>query len=203
MNFNVKNLLPNNGEAYFITQLLGPTQARAWYDQLERGIQWQARKIKIFGREVMQPRLMAWYGADGANYKYSGTLFEPQSWKPEILRLKALVEEATGESYNSALFNLYRDQNDSMGAHRDNEKELGTEPTIASLSLGAQRPFIFRHIINRDKIRLELLPGSLLVMRGETQSFWKHELPKLNKPIGSRINVTFRKIIPTGKVTAG
>jgi alkylated DNA repair dioxygenase AlkB len=149
----------------------------------------------LFGRRVAAPRLEAWYGDPGARYAYSGLAHEPLPWTPLLLDLRERVVDAAGGAYNSVLANLYRDGNDSNGWHADDERELGPEPHIASLSFGAPRRFLMRH--RRDpSLRLELLlaPGSLLVMRGATQQCWKHAVPKTRAVTGARINLTYRLV---------
>jgi alkylated DNA repair dioxygenase AlkB len=143
-----------------------------------------------------QPRMMAWYGDDGANYSYSNLRLTPSSWTPALRIIKVNVEKHLGIPFNSALLNLYRDGNDSMGAHRDNEKELGEHPFIASVSFGCVRNFFLHHIHDKGlKINLLLENGSLLVMKGATQNFWKHGIKKTKAADNPRINITFRKII--------
>lgn len=153
---------------------------------------WQQLPISMFGRTVMQPRLLAWYG-DHA-YTYSGLTLSPRPWTPELLDLKARVEAAAHARFNTVLLNLYRDGSDYMGWHKDDEAELGERPTIASVSLGASRRFLFRHTKSKEKREFLLSHGALLVMAGQTQTYWQHALPKTQKPVGARINLTFRWI---------
>lgn len=177
--------------------LTSTTEERHFFDALLEQTDWEERTIRIFGKRVLQPRLVAWYGDPAATYTYSGEKFEPLPWFQELTDLKNRVESLTKESFNSALLNLYRDGNDSMGAHRDNEPELGRNPMIASVSLGQTRRIIFRQVANRKHIvQKDLNGGSLLVMRGETQNAWKHEIPKQRSIEAPRINITFRKILP-------
>lgn len=192
MRFN--NIISNQGEAYLIHDFYDAQTALSLYNALMNEVSWSEKAIKMFGKSILQPRLMCWMGDEGCRYKYSGTYFDPTPWTKAVLAIKNTIENELGEKFNSALLNLYRNENDSMGAHSDNEKELGSHPVIASLSLGAERLFIFKHKITKEKIKLNLPPASLLVMKGETQKHWKHELPKLKKPIEPRINITFRKI---------
>lgn len=159
-------------------------------------IAWEQGQIRMFGKWVMEPRLSAWYGDPGAAYTYSGKQQEPLAWIPELSALKSKTEEAFGASYNSVLLNLYRFGQDSMGWHSDDEKELGNSPVIASLNLGATRKFQLRRKDDKStKIELELTHGSLLIMAGETQTFWQHQVPKTKKEVGVRMNLTFRHII--------
>ena len=149
----------------------------------------------MFGKWVDQPRLVAWYGDPGARYKYSGLIVEPQSWTNELLTLKAQVEAASECAFNSVLLNWYRDGRDSMGWHSDDERELGLHPTIASVSLGTERRFLLRRKDDHTcKHEFLLKNGSLIVMRGATQHFWQHQVPKSLRVSQGRINLTFRAI---------
>jgi len=164
--------------------------------QLIEEIPWRAENIVVWGRTYPQPRLIAWYGDAGKNYTYSGILLEPLPWTPALLDIKSRVEAATRMDFNSVLLNYYRDHRDSMGLHSDDEPELGERPILASLSLGEERIFILKH--RKDKtlkpVRLKLASGSLLLMKGETQRYWKHGIDKETHPCGPRVNLTFRRI---------
>ncbi len=162
---------------------------------LRDSIAWERHCLKLFGREVDAPRLSCWVGDTNAVYKYSGTRFAPRPWTPALSSLRASVSNACGEDFNSVLANLYRDGNDAMGWHSDDEPELGAAPIIASLSLDATRRFRLRD--KRDPSNtcvLELGNGDLLRMAGATQRFYKHDLPRTRKTVGARINLTFRRI---------
>ncbi len=167
----------------------------ALLQQLIAGCDWRQQRITVYGKSYLQPRLSAWYGDRG--YRYSGIRLEPSPWTAKLAALKRRVEDLTGTDYNSVLLNYYRDQDDSMGMHADDERDLGERPAIASLSLGATRELRLRHRQDRDRptIRLALPSGSLLLMRGETQRYWKHGIARQRKPCGARINLTFRKIV--------
>lgn len=167
-----------------------------WFDLLQRSLAWREESIQLFGKRYRQPRLLAWYGDAGASYRYSGVLHEPLPWLPELEGLRRRVEHLTGARFNSMLANLYRHERDSMGLHADDEPELGPRPVIASLSFGQTRTFRLRHRQRGDlkPVRLPLTSGSLLVMRGDTQRYWKHEVPKERSPCGPRINLTFRRV---------
>jgi alkylated DNA repair dioxygenase AlkB len=158
-------------------------------------IPWQVHRIRLFGREVDSPRLSCWIGDPDAVYTYSGTRFEPRSWPDSLMSLRTCLRRQLDVDFNSVLGNLYRDGRDRMGWHSDNERELGPAPVIASVSLGATRRFVLKR---RDdpsiKLALELPHGSLLVMAGNTQSHYRHALPATAKPVGARINLTFRRI---------
>jgi alkylated DNA repair dioxygenase AlkB len=163
---------------------------------LRAELEWREETIFLFGREVPQPRLLAWYGDPAARYRYSGRLHHPLPWTVRLLDLKVIVEGIVGAQFNSVLANLYRDGSDSMGLHADDEPELGERPVIASLSLGEERTFRFRHRHDRRLAprQFTLASGSLLVMAGDTQRNWKHEVPKSRKTLGPRINLTFRQV---------
>jgi alkylated DNA repair dioxygenase AlkB len=158
-------------------------------------LNWSEAKIKIFGKMIKIPRLQAWYGDAGANYTYSGVTMTSLPWHDELHKLKTKCERQCGSSFNSVLANLYRHGQDSMGMHSDNEAELGSEPLIASVSLGEARNFDFKHKINGEKFRLPLEHGSLLIMSAETQKYWQHGIAKTKKQLKPRINFTFRKIL--------
>ncbi len=150
----------------------------------------------MFGKRVMQPRLTALYGEPEKPFRYSGITMNPIEWNEPLLKIKEKVEKVTKTTFSSALLNLYRDGNDSMGWHRDNEKELGINPLIASVSLGEARPFLVRdYREKKTKIEIELTSGSLLLMAGESQNFWEHCVPKRKRITNSRINITFRNIL--------
>ena len=157
---------------------------------------WREETLRLFGKTYLQPRLMAWYGDEGADYTYSGTRFRALPWTPCLQDLKARVEALCDAHFNSVLLNYYRDHRDSMGMHADDEPELGPQPVIASLSLGATRTLVFRHRRRREleSVKLPLVAGSLLLMRGDTQRCWKHGINKLTRPCGARVNLTFRAI---------
>ncbi|MGV7196649.1 alpha-ketoglutarate-dependent dioxygenase AlkB family protein [Xanthomonas axonopodis] len=160
-------------------------------------VQWEVHRIRMFGRVVDSPRLSSWIGDPEASYRYSGTQFSPQPWLDALQPLRARLQEETGRPFNSVLVNRYRSGNDAMGWHSDDEPELGAQPLIASVSLGATRRFAFKH---RDdaalKQTLELGHGDLLLMGGDTQRCYKHALPRTARRVGERINLTFRQIAP-------
>lgn len=157
---------------------------------------WQLQRVKVWGKSVLQPRLIAWYGDPGAKYSYSGIVLTPHIWTKTIQQLKECVEDIARHQFNSVLLNYYRDNRDSMGLHSDDEPELGQRPTIASLSLGEERRFQLKHKYRKDMrtISIPLPNGSLLVIRGDTQRYWKHGIPKQRAPCGPRVNLTFRTI---------
>lgn len=159
-------------------------------------IPWRQQSIALFGKIHLQPRLICWMGDPDCAYRYSGTRWEPQPWHPLVDALRSRVEALTDARFNAVLLNLYRDGADSMGSHADDEPELGERPTIASLSFGAERAMHFRHRHDRTQPtqRIFLEDGDLLVMRGDTQSNWRHAIPKTRRPVGPRVNLTFRRI---------
>lgn len=177
-------------------QWLQPQQADQVQARLQQTLAWQQDTIRLFGREVKIPRLQAWYGDAGIKYRYSGLDLVAKAWTPELLELKDQVEALTAARFNSVLVNWYRDGNDSMGWHSDDEPELGNKPVIASLSLGADRRFQMRHKSVPASQELTLGAGSLLVMRGETQRYWQHQVPKQRRVQQGRINLTFRYVQP-------
>ena len=168
-------------------------------ETLWRELNWQQSEITLFGRRLMQPRLIAWYGDRSARYSYSGLSLDPEPWHPLLAKLKSRLEAFTDMPFNSVLANAYRNGQDSMGWHRDDEPELGHRPVIASLSLGAARKFLVRTIEKpvtgrRQSDGLTLEHGSLLLMSGDSQARFQHALPKTTKKIGLRINLTYRMI---------
>lgn len=195
------NLAPFDGELYWLPRFYVKDKADAYFQKLFATLDWQQEELFIYGRRLKVPRLMAWYGDKHASYRYSGVTHQPLAWIKDLLALKQDVDAVCGQSFNSVLANLYRDGRDSMGCHADDEKELGLNPTIASLSFGDSRLLRFRHNKSRQKLDIELAHGDLLLMASELQHYWRHELPKTRKPKQPRINLTFRRIIqPNPKV---
>lgn len=173
-----------------------PLPQQTLLDRLIAEIRWRRETISMWGKTYLQPRLIAWYGDPGATYTYSGLQLEPLPWTPLLADVKTTVERLTDAAFNSVLLNYYRDHRDSMGLHSDDEAELGPRPTLASLSLGADRTLILKHRGDRThrQVRLPLAGGSLLVMRGDTQRNWKHGINKETQPCSPRVNLTFRRI---------
>lgn len=159
-------------------------------------VDWREEPITLFGRTYLQPRLFAWYGDEHARYQYSGITLSPLEWTNELNDIKKRVCAHCNAAFNSVLLNYYRDHRDSMGMHADDEKELGREPIIASLSFGTTRTLKLKHKHRNDlkSLRIPLRSSSLLVMRGKTQQHWKHGVDKLSVPCGPRLNLTFRQI---------
>jgi len=187
-------LAMEDGECRLTNGFLSAAEAAALYQRLVATVPWQQEQMAMYGRMVEVPRLTAWVGDPGTVYQYSGIRSEPEPWSDELDALRARVGD--GARFNSVLLNYYRDGDDSVAWHSDDEPELGENPVIASLSLGAVRTFRLRHKRRRDlpTIDLELQPGSLLLTRGGTQHCWEHCVPKraLSKVPGGRINLTFR-----------
>ena len=191
-----ENLLPYRGEAYLYPNFFSRAECAAYFKDLQDNIDWKQEPVKIFGREVMQPRLTAWYGDNGKPYSYSGITMSPKAWTPTLQLIKEKIEQVARVQFTSALLNLYRDGKDSMGWHRDNEKELGVNPVIGSVSFGAARIFKLRDYNDKSVSKeMELGDGSFLLMRGETQHYWEHQVAKTSKEVGVRINITFRVIM--------
>jgi alkylated DNA repair dioxygenase AlkB len=185
-----------DGDARLVVDFLTRPQSDAYLAELLDRVDWTQHVIRIRGREVASPRLSAWYGDPDAHYSYSGLSLEPRPWLPVILELKRRVEAVCSAPLNSVLLNLYRDGADSMGWHSDDEPELGERPVIASLSLGATRRFRLRHRRREElePVAIDLENGSLLIMEGDTQRFWKHQVPKSKRATGPRVNLTFRNV---------
>jgi alkylated DNA repair dioxygenase AlkB len=163
--------------------------------KLKNEIHWQEENIVVFGKTHLQPRLTAFYSDAKLKYGYSGIQLKTNDWSPLLLKIKYFIENETGLSFNAVLLNWYRNGKDSNGWHADNEKELGQNPVVASVSFGAERKFQFKHNTQtEEKHNLILQNGSLLVMKGEMQHYWKHQIPKTTQAVGNRINLTFRTI---------
>ncbi len=195
INLPSENILPIDGEAFLFTDIFSADECELFFSTLMSEVCWRHEPIIIFGKKIMQPRLTAWVGDPEKSYKYSGITMQPQAWSPAILKIKQRIEPVAGVTFTSALLNLYRNENDSMGWHQDNEKELGKDPVIGSVSLGESRQFHFRHAKDKSmKQSITLLDGSFLLMQGQTQHFWYHAIPKTKKPKKPRINITFRTL---------
>lgn len=188
--------LPAGGTLDLVPGLVGSNEAADLLAKLRTQIPFVQHNIRLMGKHVAQPRLSAWIGDPGTAYTYSGVRNEPLPWPDALQRVRVRVSECAGEPFNSVLCNLYRDGNDSMGFHADAEKELGPEPVVASLSLGAVRRFQLRHKRDAsDRLDLDLPDGSLLIMRGTLQQHYRHGVPKQRAITSPRINLTFRRII--------
>ena len=186
-----------DAEVYFLRHLSTGLSDSRIFNELVADTPWKQEDVIVWGKKHPQPRLIAWYGDRGRAYSYSGISMLPLPWTNLLLHMKRCVQERAEAHFNSVLLNFYRDHRDSMGFHSDDEKELGQEPTLASLSYGAERTLVFKH--KRDKsipdFKLALPHGSMLLMKGPTQRNWKHGLLKQAKPCGPRVNLTFRNIL--------
>jgi alkylated DNA repair dioxygenase AlkB len=191
------NLHPPDAEIIYHKDFLQSIEADVLFHQLMNETPWRQDPITVFGKSYPQPRLTALYGNQELSYGYSGIRMQPLPWTETLLEIKNKIEHLTPVKFTTVLLNLYRDGKDSNGWHADNEKELGINPYIASLSLGQCRDFQLKHnTIKEERIKIELHHGSLLLMGGTTQHFWKHQMAKTVKPIGPRINLTFRVVHP-------
>ena len=189
------NLVSQDGELVYLADFLTQPKALDCFARLQAELDWQQEVATIVGRRVPVPRLVCWHGDDGAIYRYSGLTHYPQAWTQTLLELKQAIETASGQPFNSVLGNLYRNGQDSMGWHADQEKVLGINPFIASLSLGAARRFKIRHNKTGETLDLLLGNGSLLLMGGALQHHWRHCIPKSREDVSPRINLTFRNIL--------
>jgi alkylated DNA repair dioxygenase AlkB len=187
-----ESLLQSDGTAVLHTSAITPLRAAALFGIFAADLAWEARQVFVFGRWVAQPRLTAWYGDPGQSYRYSGIKLRPHPWTSELTEVRALCEQLAGTRFNSVLANLYRDGSDGVAWHADDESELGENPVIASVSLGQERRFDLRHRDTGETVRTQPPSGSVLVMAGSTQHHWLHQVPKTAKPVGPRINLTFR-----------
>jgi alkylated DNA repair dioxygenase AlkB len=176
---------------------MSATDASEMAQALLDRIEWRNDEAVIYGKRIITKRKVAWYGEEAFSYTYSNTTKTALPWTPELLFLKNLAEKHSGETYNSCLLNLYHDGSEGMAWHSDGEKDLRKNGAIASLSFGAERKFCFKHKKSGEKIDVFLEAGSLLVMKGETQTHWLHRLPPTTKVHQPRINLTFRTIVTT------
>jgi alkylated DNA repair dioxygenase AlkB len=190
------NYLPQDGTVNYYGKLLTPAHADHYLEKLLTTIAWKNDEAVIFGRHIITKRKVAWYGNENYNYAYSNINRQALQWTKELLALKKLVEEKTGERFNSCLLNLYHTGEEGMAWHSDDEKTLGKDSTIASFSFGAERKFSFKHKQSKEVISMMLEHGSLLVMKGTTQTHWLHCLPKSKRITTPRVNLTFRTMIP-------
>ncbi|MFM8840290.1 MAG: alpha-ketoglutarate-dependent dioxygenase AlkB family protein [bacterium] len=188
------SILPYDGEALYYPQCESLIREDLFH-VLQASLDWKSDIITMFGKVHVMRRKSAWYGDSGAIYSYGGISREPLPWTSELLSIKKQCEHLAGTRFNSVLCNLYHDGNDAMGWHADDEKELGHEPIIASVSFGAERPFAFKHRTTKERIMVQLRHSSILIMQGQSQHAWMHSLPKRSKVQEPRINLTFRNIL--------
>lgn len=185
-----------NGKLQFFEHFFDKKQSDIFLSTLINTIPWHQDKMNMYGKEVNLPRLSAWYGDNFKSYTYSGIKLTPLAWTTELQKIKAEIDTVSNVEFNSVLLNRYRDGNDSISWHSDDEPELGKNPVIGSVNFGATRRFMLRH--KKDKsltYEVELKHGSFLLMFGELQHYWLHQVPKTAKKIGERINLTFRVIL--------
>ena len=185
-----------DGEILFMRNFFTSSEAKNYFELLQNNINWKQEEVKFYGKTFPVPRKTAWYGYEGFNYSYSGITCFPEIWTKELLEIKKEIEKfIPDEDFTSVLLNLYNNGNDKMGWHADDEKELGINPTIASVSLGETRRFDIKHKQNPElHYKFELTSGSLLIMRGALQHHWVHQIPAQKKVKEPRINLTFRTI---------
>jgi alkylated DNA repair dioxygenase AlkB len=189
------NLLPTNGEVYYYGKVFSIDEAQTFYNTLLHNIEWKNDEAIIMGKLIVTKRKVAWYGEKAFEYTYSRKTKLALPFTSELLALKKTVEQTTNETYNSCLLNLYHNGSEGMAWHSDGEKDLKKNGAIASLSFGAERKFAFKHKGTQQKVELKLEQGSLLVMKGETQTHWLHRLPPTTQIHQPRINLTFRTIV--------
>lgn len=193
-NLPESNILPFDGDVRYYGSILDSKSANHYFDQLLKTILWEHDQTVIFGKLIVTKRKVAWYGDEPFNYTYSKTTKSALPWTKELLELKEMIENKSGETFNSCLLNLYHSGEEGMSWHSDDEKDLKKNGAIASLSLGATRKFAFKHKVSKQTVSVVLENGSLLIMKGSTQSNWLHRLPPTKKVSTPRINLTFRTI---------
>ena len=191
----VSNLLPKDGMVNYYGKVLASKEANQYFNSLMQNILWENDEVIIFGKHIVTKRKVAWYGDSDCSYTYSNTTKQALAWTKELSYLKQIVEELAETKFNSCLLNLYHNGNEGMGWHSDDEKSLGKNNAIASLSFGAERNFSFKHKQNKQIVSLVLEHGSLLIMKDATQTNWLHSLPKSKSVTQPRINLTFRTIV--------
>ena len=189
------NLLPFDGAADYYGTVLTPAESGHYLNAMLQRIEWRNDEAVIFGRHIVTKRKVAWYGDRSFSYAYSGKTREALNWTSDLLELKGVVERLCGRTFNSCLLNLYHNGEEGMAWHGDDERTLEPDGAIASLSLGAERKFSFRHRKTRETLSILLEPGSLLVMHGPTQTHWMHALPKTKRVSLPRVNLTFRTMV--------
>ena len=190
----METIINHDGELCFHQNFVTPELAKNLLNLLLNNLDWAEESINMFGKNILVPRLICWYGDKTAIYRYSGIKHTPLPWIEPLIELKTKLEATTQQTFNSVLGNLYRNESDSMGWHSDNEKELGTDPFIASLSLGEERIFKIKHRTTKEQHNINLTSGSLLTMSRSLQHNWQHCIPKCSTPKKPRINLTFRYI---------
>jgi len=191
----ISNLLPHDGVVNYYGKIMSHEKAQHYLDKMLNTIVWKNDEAIIFGKHFITKRKVAWYGDSNYSYTYSNTTKQALIWTPELLELKKRVEEVSATSFNSCLLNLYHTGEEGMAWHSDDEKALAKDTAIASLSFGAERKFAFKHKETKETVSMILEQGSLLVMKGNTQTNWLHRLPPTKKIKSPRVNLTFRSMI--------
>lgn len=193
-NIDFEPIKIQNGEYIYAPSFFNASKADYYFEKLKSEIDWKQEEMIMYGKRLKFPRLTAWYGDNDKPYSFSGITLNPKPWTNDLIDIKRKIETECNVIFNSVLLNLYRNGKDSISWHTDAEKELGTNPVIASVNFGEARTFQLRHQTTKQKIEIELSHGSLLIMQGELQHYWQHQVPKTSKEIGQRINLTFRVI---------
>ncbi len=188
--------LDPDGHLVQVEDFLSAASSDRLLRDMRRSLDWEQRPIRLFGRQILQPRLTAFHGDADVAYRYSGQTLEACPWTAALAEIRDRLQGLVGVRFNSVLCNLYRDGGDSMGWHADNEPELGLNPTIASVSLGNARRFLLKSRRGDERLEFQLGHGSLLVMAGDCQHHWVHQVPKTARAVGTRINLTFRTVFP-------
>ena len=183
-----------NGEYCYYPYFFSKIESDFYFKELTDNIFWKQESMNMYGKRINFPRLTAWYGENDKPYSFSGITLNPLPWSSNLLDIKNKIEPKACVTFNSVLLNRYRDGNDSISWHTDAEPELGKNPIIASVNFGETRNFQLRHVNTKEKIEIELIHGSLLIMQGELQHYWQHQIPKTTRKVKERINLTFRVI---------
>lgn len=191
---NFEEIRLQNGSFIYVDKFFDSKESEGYFRFFMENIRWKQESMTIYGKQIKFPRLTAWYGNDDKQYSFSGLTLQPNPWNEQLLMIKNRIENVALVCFNSVLLNLYRDGNDSISWHTDAEPELGMNPIIASVNFGETRKFQLRHIYNKQIVEIDLANGSLLVMKGELQHYWQHQVPKTKKIKKERINLTFRVI---------
>ena len=184
-----------NGEFIYLPNFFNKQESDIFFNSLKNNVLWKQESMNMYGKRIDFPRLTSWYGDNDKPYSFSGITLNPNPWSKELIDIKNKIEPESNANFNSVLLNRYRTGSDSISWHTDAEKELGRNPVIASVNFGATRNFQLRHIETKEKIDIDLTHGCLLIMLGELQHYWQHQIPKTTKPVNERINLTFRVII--------